>query len=98
MSAKPRSQKTAHLTRLESYRLEHCLVVDEISRQNLELIRNIRTGTRRGTLLSVLDHSRTAMGARLLADWLRHPLRDRREIGEAFGCGRRGQGAGGSAP
>jgi len=73
-------QKTAHLTRLESYRLEHGLVVDEISRQNLELMRNIRTGTRRGTLLNVLDHTRTAMGARLLADWLRQPLRDRREI------------------
>jgi DNA mismatch repair protein MutS len=73
-------QKTAHLTRLESYRLEHGLVVDETSRQNLELVRNIRSGNRRGTLLNVLDHTRTAMGARLLADWLRHPLRDRREI------------------
>jgi DNA mismatch repair protein MutS len=73
-------QKTAHLTRLESYRLEHVLVVDEISRQNLELTRNIRSGTRRGTLLNVLDHTRTAMGARLLAEWLRQPLRDRREI------------------
>jgi DNA mismatch repair protein MutS len=73
-------QKTAHLTRLESYRLEHVLVVDEISRQNLELTRNIRSGTRRGTLLNVLDHTRTAMGARLLAEWLRQPLRERREI------------------
>lgn len=69
-------QKTAHLGRIESYGLDRCLVVDEVSRQNLELVRNIRTGTRRGTLLSVLDHTRTAMGARLLADWLRRPLRD----------------------
>jgi DNA mismatch repair protein MutS len=73
-------QKTAHLRQLETYSLEHCLIVDEVSRQNLELTRNIRTGTRRGTLLSLLDHTRTAMGARLLADWLRHPLRDPREI------------------
>ncbi len=73
-------QKTAHLRQLEAYWLEHCLVVDEISRQNLELVRNIRTGTRRGTLLSVLDHTRTAMGARLLSDWLRRPLREPREI------------------
>jgi DNA mismatch repair protein MutS len=73
-------QKTAHLQRLETYWLDRCLVVDEVSRQNLELVRNIRTGTRRGTLLSVLDHTRTAMGARLLADWLRSPLRGAGEI------------------
>jgi len=73
-------QKTAHLRRLETYWLGHCLVVDEASRQNLELIRNIRTGTRRGSLLSVIDHTRTPMGARLLADWLRRPLREPREI------------------
>jgi DNA mismatch repair protein MutS len=73
-------QKTAHLRQLETYGLDHCLVIDEVSRQNLELIHNVRTGTRRGTLLSVLDHTRTAMGARLLADWLRRPLRDSREI------------------
>jgi DNA mismatch repair protein MutS len=69
-------QKTAHITRLEPYRLDGCLVVDEISRRNLELTRNIRTGSRRGTLLNVLDHTRTAMGARLLQDWLHHPLRE----------------------
>jgi len=73
-------QKTAHLHRLETYWLDRCLVVDEVSRQNLELVRNIRTGTRRGTLLSVLDHTRTAMGARLLAEWLRSPLREASEI------------------
>jgi DNA mismatch repair protein MutS len=80
--AETQKQKTAHITRLETYGLEHFLVVDEISRQNLELTRNIRTGTRRGTLLGVLDRTRTAMGARLLQDWLRHPLRARGPIEE----------------
>ena len=74
--AETQKQKTAHITRLEPYLLDNCLVVDEISRQNLELTRNIRTGSRRGTLLSLLDHTRTAMGARLLQDWLRAPLRE----------------------
>jgi DNA mismatch repair protein MutS len=69
-------QKTAHLSRLEAYPLDSGLVIDEVSRQNLELVRNIRTGSRRGTLLAVLDHTRTPMGARLLQDWLRHPLRE----------------------
>jgi DNA mismatch repair protein MutS len=78
--AETQRQKTAHITRLESYSLENCLVVDEISRQNLELTRNIRTGSRRGTLLAVLDQTRTAMGARLFQGWLRNPLREREAI------------------
>ncbi len=78
--AETQKQKTAHIARLESYSLENCLVVDEISRLNLELTRNIRTGTRRGTLLGVLDHTRTAMGARLFQGWLRNPLREREAV------------------
>jgi DNA mismatch repair protein MutS len=78
--AETQKQKTAHITRLESYSLANCLVVDEVSRLNLELTRNIRTGSRRGTLLGVLDHTRTAMGARLFQGWLRNPLREREAI------------------
>jgi DNA mismatch repair protein MutS len=69
-------QKTAHITRLEAYALENALAIDEISRRNLELVRNLRTGTRRGTLIGVLDQTRTPMGARMLQDWLRAPLRE----------------------
>jgi DNA mismatch repair protein MutS len=78
--AETQKQKTAHITRFESYSLENCLVVDEISRLNLELTRNIRTGSRRGTLLGVLDQTRTAMGARLFQGWLRNPLREREAV------------------
>jgi DNA mismatch repair protein MutS len=78
--AETQKQKTAHITRLESYSLDSCLVVDETSRLNLELTRNLRTGSRRGTLLSVLDHTRTAMGARLFQSWLLSPLRDRQTV------------------
>jgi DNA mismatch repair protein MutS len=74
--AETQKQKTAHITRLESYSLANFLVVDEISRLNLELTRNIRTGSRRGTLLGVLDQTRTSMGARLFQGWLRNPLRE----------------------
>ena len=75
-AAETQKQRTAHITRLEAYALENALALDEISRQNLELVRNIRTGSRRGTLIAVLDQTRTPMGARLLQDWLRAPLRD----------------------
>ena len=79
-AAETQKQRTAHITRLEAYALENALALDEISRQNLELVRNIRTGSRRGTLIAVLDQTRTPMGARLLQDWLRAPLRDRAAI------------------
>jgi DNA mismatch repair protein MutS len=67
-------QKIEHLTRLETYSLGHYLQVDDTSCRNLELEKNIRSGTRRGTLIGIIDHTRTAMGARLLKSWLRYPL------------------------
>ncbi len=69
-----------HLTRIETYWLDHYLLIDDLSRQNLELFKNIRTGTRKATLLDVIDLTATAMGARLLANWLRYPLVEPDEI------------------
>jgi DNA mismatch repair protein MutS len=73
-------QKIEHFTRLEAYTLDHYLMVDEISCRNLELEKNIRSGTRRGTLIGIMDHTRTSMGARLLKSWLRYPLIDIEDI------------------
>jgi DNA mismatch repair protein MutS len=50
------------------------LVIDGLTRRNLELVESLADGSRRGTLLDVLDRTRTAMGARLLRDWLLRPL------------------------
>jgi len=74
-------QKLEHLTRIETHRLDNYLMVDELSWQNLELSRNIRSGSRRATLIGVIDRTCTAMGARLLVQWLRYPLIDPTEIG-----------------
>jgi len=73
-------QKIEHFTRIEAYTLDNYLLVDDISCRNLELEKNIRSGTRRGTLIGIMDHTRTAMGARLLKSWLRYPLIDIEEI------------------
>mgnify|MGYP002064011686 CR=1 FL=1 len=73
---KTQKQGIEHLTRIETYWLDNYLLVDDLSRQNLELFKNIRTGTRKATLLGVIDRTATAMGARLLANWLRYPLVD----------------------
>jgi len=75
-------QKIAHLSGLETYILGDYLLVDETSTRNLELFRNLRTGARQGTLLSVIDKTMTAMGSRLLASWLKYPLMNADKIRE----------------
>ena len=67
-------QKIELFTRLETYALDQYLLVDDLSCRNLELEKDIRAGTRRGTLIGIIDHTKTAMGARLLKLWLRYPL------------------------
>ncbi|MBW2411149.1 MAG: DNA mismatch repair protein MutS, partial [Deltaproteobacteria bacterium] len=73
-------QKIEHFTRIETYFLDNHLMIDDISCRNLELDQNIRTGSRRGTLIGIIDHTTTAMGARLLKTWLRYPMIDIDEI------------------
>jgi DNA mismatch repair protein MutS len=64
----------AHVTSLRTRGPRDSLVLDALTRRNLELVENLADGGRRGTLLDVLDHTRTAMGARLLREWILRPL------------------------
>lgn len=59
-----------------SYHLHRFLVLDRTTRRNLELTETYREGSFEGSLLWVLDQTCTAMGARLLRNWLNHPLLD----------------------
>ncbi len=63
-----------HLTRLERHAGEGRMFLDRQTRVSLELTETLRTGERKGTLLWVLDRTRTPMGARLLREWLLSPL------------------------
>jgi DNA mismatch repair protein MutS len=65
-----------HVDRLVPYRAQSTLEIDEATRRSLEIVRTIREGRREGSLLAVLERTITAMGARLLADWLANPLID----------------------
>jgi DNA mismatch repair protein MutS len=58
------------------------LALDGTTLANLEIFRNARDGGAGGSLLELLDRSRTAGGGRLLRDWLRRPLRDPTAIAE----------------
>lgn len=70
----------AHLTRLVTYAVDETMVLDPATRRSLELCEAQRDGGRRGTLLSVLDRTVTAMGSRLLRNWLQRPLKRVAEI------------------
>lgn len=70
----------AAVVRLERYRRERTVVLDEATRRALEITETARTGERRGSLLAAVDRTRTPMGARLLREWLTAPLRDLDEI------------------
>ena len=75
------SQQTArqalgHLDGIDVYGPDSCVALDETAQRSLELVRNLEDGSRERTLLAVLDHTRTAMGARLLRRTVLEPLRD----------------------
>ncbi|MEW5717715.1 MAG: DNA mismatch repair protein MutS [Chloroflexota bacterium] len=66
----------AQLTALKTYSTHAFMTLDPATRRNLELTQTIRGGAVKGSLLGVLDETRTAMGARLLREWLTQPLLD----------------------
>ena len=63
-----------HLQKVEVYLPTNYLKMDHYSKHNLELISSIRTGQKKGTLLWLLDETKTAMGGRLLKQWIDKPL------------------------
>ncbi|MBN1538584.1 MAG: DNA mismatch repair protein MutS [Candidatus Thermoplasmatota archaeon] len=65
-----------HIRRIRTYTGSEFMVLDTTTLRNLEVIRSVRDGSSKGTLLEVLDHTRTAMGARLLRNWIHQPLMD----------------------
>ncbi|MFQ3547848.1 MAG: DNA mismatch repair protein MutS, partial [Termitinemataceae bacterium] len=70
----------SHLRTLHVYGDDEFVGIDEASQKNLELVRNMRDGDVQFTLLEVMDHTKTAMGRRLLYWRILHPLRDRQRI------------------
>ncbi len=70
----------SHINRISPYRLSDYLFIDEATKRNLELVQNSMDGSVKGSLLHILDRTRTAMGGRLLKRWLLYPLKDRMEI------------------
>ena len=72
----------ANLTRLVPYSIEKHMILDSSTRRNLELCETLREKNKKGSLLWVLDKTKTAMGARLLRKYIEQPLIDKKEITE----------------
>lgn len=64
----------AHLQKAVAYQPSSFMKIDHYSKTNLELMTNMRSGKRQGTLAWLLDETKTAMGSRLLKRWLDRPL------------------------
>ncbi len=76
------TQKTdlSHLTKLTPYTTGQFMIIDTSTRRNLELVETLREKQKRGSLLWVLDKTKTAMGARMLRNFIEQPLISRSEI------------------
>ncbi|MED9882430.1 MAG: DNA mismatch repair protein MutS [Blautia sp.] len=78
------TQKSAlsHMAGIRPYTAEKFMLIDSSSRRNLELVETLREKNKRGSLLWVLDKTKTAMGARTLRSYVEQPLIDAEEINE----------------
>jgi len=75
-----RKEDLKHISSIRYYSLENFMIVDETTRRNLELFLSMRNSTRQGSLIDVLDETRTPMGGRLLSQWLTYPLKNLTDI------------------
>lgn len=73
-----------HLQIAQPYEVAQFLKMDRNSRANLEITTNLRTQKRSGTLLWLLDNTKTAMGGRLLKQWLEQPLLDQSSLEQRY--------------
>lgn len=76
------TQKTSleHITHLYPYLTSKYMLLDSSTRRNLELTETLREKQKRGSLLWVLDKTKTAMGARTLRQFVEQPLIDKKQI------------------
>ena len=75
-----------YLRELKIYNSNHYLEMDINTRRNLELTANMRTKEKKGTLLWVLDKTKTAPGARMLRHWIERPLLNSQHISRRQGA------------
>ncbi len=78
---KTQKDRRVQFKKFRLYRLEEGMMLDRKVQENLELVRNQQDGSKKNTLFSTLDFTETAMGRRLLVNWVLRPLTDVKAIG-----------------
>lgn len=76
----------AHINKISYYDTSDYIVLDGSTKRNLEIVSSIAEGSREGTLISILDRTQTAMGARLLKNWISRPLKKLIQIQKRQEC------------
>ncbi|NBD23506.1 DNA mismatch repair protein MutS [Paenibacillus glycinis] len=71
-----------HVRRISVYEPNQFMILDPFTRRNLELTETVRDRSKKGSLLWLLDRTRTSMGARLLRRWIDKPLLSKAQIDE----------------
>ena len=69
-----------HVKSIKIYKDTNYLVIDDSSRRNLEIVANLRDGSPQFSLLECLNYAQTAMGSRMIRQWLLYPLTDVQKI------------------
>ncbi len=69
-----------HISHIEQYAVDSYMIIDSSTRRNLELTETLRDKQKKGSLLWVLDKTKTAMGARKLREYVEQPLLDKNMI------------------
>ena len=77
---KTTNSSVPHVSSITVYHDSQYLIIDDSSRKNLEIVTNLRDGSSLFTLLECVNHSQTAMGSRMIRNWLLYPLTDVSEI------------------
>ena len=72
--------RLSYINRLQTYSIQKSMILDQDTGRNLELYSALRGGSKKGSLLGVLDRTVTAMGGRLMRRWLQEPSLDLDEI------------------
>ena len=77
---KTTTSNSPHVTGIKIYRDSQFVIMDDSSRRNLEIVQNLRDGSSQFSLLECLSHTETAMGKRMMRNWLLYPLTNVEEI------------------
>lgn len=72
--------KLNHIVKIAEINLEQKMILDENSMKNLEILKGLNSNRKSGSLLEVLDYTKTSMGQRLLRRWIEEPLLNISEI------------------